>query len=105
MMRRPDQLTGMRNSLGRRLIEPESFVSSSCVGDQFQNVKRHPIRKVAPATPTTSKERSTDSNFDWPGPPRTISYCLKRLGYLKGNRGRIVIKEAHRRQEFCSVGC
>src|SRR5579872_1847733 len=35
MMRRPDQLTGMRISLGRRLTEPESCVSSSCVGDQF----------------------------------------------------------------------
>jgi hypothetical protein len=35
MMRRPDQLTGMRISLGRRQIEPESFVSSSCVGDQY----------------------------------------------------------------------
>jgi hypothetical protein len=41
MMRRPDQLAGMRNSLGRRQIEPESFVSSSCVGDQFQNLERH----------------------------------------------------------------
>jgi hypothetical protein len=31
-MRRPDRLTGMRISLGRRLIEPESCFSSSCVG-------------------------------------------------------------------------
>jgi hypothetical protein len=33
MMRRPDRLAGMRISLGRRLNEPESFVSSSCVGE------------------------------------------------------------------------
>ncbi len=33
--RRPDQLLPVRNSLGRRENEPESFVSSSCVGDQF----------------------------------------------------------------------
>ena len=52
MMRRPDQLTGIRNSLGRRLIEPESFVSSSCVGDQFQNLRRHLIVQVALARPT-----------------------------------------------------
>jgi hypothetical protein len=49
MMRRPDQLTGMRNSLGRRLIEPESFVSSSCVGDQFQNLNSHLLEKMASA--------------------------------------------------------
>jgi hypothetical protein len=49
MKRRPDQLAGMRISLGRRVIEPESFVSSSCVGDQFQNFKRHRIEKMNPA--------------------------------------------------------
>jgi hypothetical protein len=49
MKRRPDRLTGMRISLGRRVIEPESFVSSSCVGDQFQNFKRHRIEKTNPA--------------------------------------------------------
>jgi hypothetical protein len=43
-MRRPDQLTGMRISLERRVIEPESFVSSSCVGDQFQNLYRMAMR-------------------------------------------------------------
>src|SRR6266851_2234222 len=55
MMRRPDQLAGMSNSLGRRLIEPESFVSSSCVGEQFQNRLRHPIEKVASARPAARR--------------------------------------------------
>ena len=57
-MRRPDQLTGLKNSLGRRLIEPESFDSSSCVGDQFQNNNDHPIEKVALAIITTSQGRA-----------------------------------------------
>jgi len=35
MMRRPDRLAGLSISLGRREIEPESFVSRSCVGDRF----------------------------------------------------------------------
>jgi hypothetical protein len=47
MKRRPDRLAGMRNSLGRRVIEPESFVSSSCVGNQFQNQKRPANPKIA----------------------------------------------------------
>jgi hypothetical protein len=35
MKRRPERLIRQRNSLGRREIEPEIFVSSSCVGDRF----------------------------------------------------------------------
>jgi hypothetical protein len=54
-MRRPDQLAGMSNSLGRRQIEPESFVSGSCVGTQFQNLLRHPIVKVASARLAASR--------------------------------------------------
>jgi hypothetical protein len=38
-MRRPEWLIQWRNSLGRRVIKLESFVSRSCVGDQFQNLK------------------------------------------------------------------
>jgi len=34
MKRRPERLIRLGNSLGRREIEPESFVSSSCVGDR-----------------------------------------------------------------------
>jgi hypothetical protein len=35
MKRRPGRVIRQRNSLGRREIEPEIFVSSSCVGDQL----------------------------------------------------------------------
>jgi hypothetical protein len=51
MMRRPDRLTGMSISLGRRVVEPESFVSSSCVGDQYQNLNRHRIAMKASESP------------------------------------------------------
>jgi len=47
MMRRPERLIHWGNSRGRRGIEPESFVSSSCVGDQFQNISRLKIEKMA----------------------------------------------------------
>lgn len=39
MKRRPDRLTEMRISLGRRVIEPESFVSSSCVGGSVPSLE------------------------------------------------------------------
>lgn len=70
MKRRPDRLTGMRNSLGRRVIEPESFVSSSCVGDQFQNLKRHPVERMASARPTAGKglsKRAAHAECEPPG--------------------------------------
>ena len=35
LKRRPGRLIRSRNRLGRREIEPESFVSSSCVGDRL----------------------------------------------------------------------
>jgi hypothetical protein len=50
-MRRPDRLTGTRTSLGRRVIEPESFISSSCVGDRYQNLNRHRITMRASGSP------------------------------------------------------
>jgi len=51
-MRRPERLIHWRSSRGRRVIEPESFVSSSCVGDQFQNFYRRLIEKLAPGKTT-----------------------------------------------------
>ena len=62
MMRRPDRLTGMRNSLGRRQIEPENFVSSSCVGDRVQNLKCHLNKKVAPAGSNADRKRSENTS-------------------------------------------
>jgi hypothetical protein len=52
MMRRPDRLAGKRISLGRRVIEPESFVSSSCVGDQIQRFNHLPKNKIPCVTRT-----------------------------------------------------
>jgi len=56
-MRRPGRLIQWRNSRGRRVIEPESFVSSSCVGDQFQNLKRHEIEKKTSAKPRAGQRQ------------------------------------------------
>jgi len=75
-MRRPGRLIQWRNSRGRRVIEPESFVSSSCVGDQFQNLKRNKIEKKASAEPRAGQgQPNTAASVEsaQPGNNQTVS--------------------------------
>jgi hypothetical protein len=83
-MRRPDRLIRWRNRLGRRVIEPESFVSSSCVGDQIQHLDRHLIRKMASPRSRVGKGRVKQSGVG-SGPLRIPLTCLSRPGYLQRN--------------------
>jgi len=103
MKRRPDRLTGMRNSLGRRVIEPESFVSSSCVGDQLQHLKRHLIETMASARHTASTGQPLRASHGKCEPPAIFKNHHTRPGSPLGDRMRIVVKEAHERQVSGSV--
>jgi len=55
MKRRPERLIRWIKRSGRREIEPEIFISSSCVGDQFQNLKLHRTEKMASTRPTATR--------------------------------------------------
>jgi hypothetical protein len=56
-MRRPERLIHWRNSRGRRGIEPESFVSSSCVGDRFQNLELLEFQKASAIQPPAGNDK------------------------------------------------
>src|ERR1700733_152507 len=92
----------MRISLGRRVIEPESFVSSSCVGDQFQTTKRRLIEKRAPSRPSPA----TDDRTEMHNSVRIAQLDRKQFRPIwipaRGQRP-IVVKEPYRRQESRSV--
>src|SRR6266478_6567015 len=97
MKRRPERLIRWRNSLGRRVIEPESSVSSSCVGDQFWNLKRRLTEKMPPQTPQSGRDNRIKPQTLSPN-RLTTENCLSRPGDLHGDRCHIVVKGPHSTQ-------
>jgi hypothetical protein len=84
-VRRPDLLTGMRDSLGRRLIEPESCVSSSCVGGSILESQK----STGPGSFLAKTHNQVGTlRFENPGfaPARPALYFWFRLpGYVPEN--------------------
>src|SRR5579864_1963482 len=98
MKRRPKRHVRWGNSLGRRVIEPESFVSSSCVGDRFQNLKRRPLEKMAwprPQVATNDRRVQFTTGSDRPAQAKIMAVHLE---IILGDSRRIVVNEAHQRQ-------